>query len=144
MEKVKLIQGTPERAEEIRKTLEEWGGKNIFGYKFIDNSYYYYIDARGNIVAMTEDRFNDYIKEGLYEIYELPPLKPKREFKHLDKVLVRDDDSMNWFCDFFLNLETDEDRVKSGYIYRCIGSAFKQCVKYEGNEHLLGTTDNPK
>lgn len=146
MEKVKLIKGNPERAEEIRKTLENWGGENKEDFNFKSQELYYYVNVFGVIESLHEkdDYIHELISEGKAEIYELPPLKPKFDFKPFDKVLVRDYDDMNWFCDFFSNLETDKDRIEAGYIYGCIGSAFKQCIKYEGNEEFFGTKNNPK
>lgn len=63
--------------------------------------------------------------------------KNKPQFKPFDKVLVRDDNEADWKCDFFSNISN------SGY-YHCINAGWKQCIPYEGNEHLLGTTNKPK
>ncbi len=63
--------------------------------------------------------------------------KPKTELKPFDKVLVRDDNEADWKCDFFSNISN------SGY-YHCINAGWKQCIPYEGNEHLLGTTNKPE
>lgn len=138
MEKVKLIQGNPERAEEIRKTLEEWGGEDVFRLDFNDKYYYFYIDVFGNIDKMVEASAYNCIKKGKAEIYELPPLQPKCEFKPFDKVLVRDYYSEYWGIDLFINFDEDE------YKYQCFRSSWNKCIKYEGNEELLGTKDNPK
>lgn len=65
--------------------------------------------------------------------------KPKTELKPFDKVLVRDDDDTTWRCDFF--------RVKIGDkegVFICLTTWWKQCIPYEGNEHLLGTTNKPE
>lgn len=60
--------------------------------------------------------------------------KQKTEFKPFDKVLVRDYNDNEWKCDFFSNMN------EHGY-YNCINSWWHQCIPYEGNEHLLGTTN---
>lgn len=57
----------------------------------------------------------------------------KHQFKPFDKVLVRDYNDNEWKCDFFSNMN------EHGY-YNCINSWWHQCIPYEGNEHLLGTT----
>lgn len=62
--------------------------------------------------------------------------EPEHEFKPFDRVLVRDDDEQRWICDIFSNVE--EDRT-----FCCVGGTWPQCIPYEGNEHLLGTTNNP-
>lgn len=61
----------------------------------------------------------------------------KHQFKPFDKVLVRDRNDGKWGCDFFSHIAEDNR-------YICIHSWWKQCIPYEGNEHLLGTTNNPK
>lgn len=138
MEKVKFIRGSEEKVDEIRKTLEEWGGidKSNLTLSYEDN--YYYVDQFGFFRSMHEFLAKGLIADGKAEIYELPPLKPKCEFKPFDKVLVRDIESGKWKCNIFSH--KDE---KSGY-YVCVETYWRQCIPYEGNEALLGTTDNPK
>lgn len=63
--------------------------------------------------------------------------KPKTELKPFDKVLVRNYNDNKWHCELFGF--KDEDGV-----FVCINSYWRQCIPYEGNEHLLGTTNNPK
>ena len=62
--------------------------------------------------------------------------EPEHEFKPFDHVLVRDNDEQRWICDIFSNVE--EDRT-----FGCVGGTWPRCIPYEGNEHLLGTTNNP-
>ena len=71
--------------------------------------------------------------------YELVPDKfDITTLKPFDKVLVRDDDSDEWCLALYAYY-----RVKTGF-HRMVGGArWKQCIPYEGNEHLLGTTDKP-
>ena len=64
--------------------------------------------------------------------------KPKTELKPFDKVLVRDDDGREWRCDIFSHLGY------KGGVFICFTTWWKQCIPYEGNEHLLGTTNNPE
>lgn len=61
---------------------------------------------------------------------------PDKVFKPFDKVLVRDSDEGLWKCDFFSHIDVDG--------YYCLRSCWKQCIHYEGNEHLLGTTNKPE
>lgn len=67
-----------------------------------------------------------------------PKLSPKPTFKPYDRVLVRDNDDQCWNPEFFAFL-----KLGSPLPYQCFGSPFKQCIPYEGNEHLLGTTNAP-
>lgn len=135
MEKVKLIQGNFKRAEEIGKTLEELGGtdKNSLTFRYEDS--YYYVDQFGVCGCITEKNAKKYVAEGKAEIYELPPLKQKCELKPFDRVLVKSFEDSRWVIDLF--------GFKKDDYYMCVGGAWMYCIKYEGNEALLGTTDNP-
>lgn len=61
------------------------------------------------------------------------------KFKSFDKVLVRDDDDEEWMCNLFSRLDEYGD-------YVCVGSicSWKQCIPYEGNEHLVGISNKPE
>ena len=58
-------------------------------------------------------------------------------FKPFDKVLGRISDINEWRADYFSHLH------KKGNIFAGIGHSWFQCIPFEGNEHLLGTTDMP-
>ena len=63
----------------------------------------------------------------------------KFEFKAFDRVLVRDEDQERWG----VHLYSHYDSYNEEYAYRMVGnSGYAQCIPYEGNEHLLGTTDS--
>ena len=58
------------------------------------------------------------------------------QFKPFEKVLVRDSYEDKWRASFFSN-------IREGYAkYVTTGLVWKFCIPYEGNEHLLGTTNN--
>ena len=64
----------------------------------------------------------------------------KSEFNPFDRVLVRDNDNERWQAAFYDQYLTDNGASP----HRVIGEGyFAQCIPYEGNEHLLGTTDSP-
>lgn len=65
--------------------------------------------------------------------------KKKHIFKPYERVLVRDKDNQNWMADFF-----GYECSSADYQYSCIGSTWSQCIPYEGNESLLGTTGSPE
>lgn len=77
--------------------------------------------------------------------FVVPDTVPDKEsdqshkFKSFDKVLVRDDDDEEWMCNLFSCLDEYGD-------YVCVGSLcpWKQCIPYEGNEHLVGTSNKPE
>ncbi len=92
-----------------------------------------------------------------FEQYEMPEISaadflaltpedvkdaPKEpEFKPFDRVLVRDDDDDEWHIDFFEGMNKDKDEPCT---YQCLNSFWRHCIPYEGNEHLLGTTEDVK
>lgn len=71
--------------------------------------------------------------------YELAPNKfDINTLKPFDKVLVRDNDKMEWDISFFSHCNGLEF-----YKYSCLnGSGYAQCIPYEENKHLLGKTDD--
>lgn len=75
-------------------------------------------------------------------------MKPKhKEFKPFDKVLVRDSIALNaaWHCDFYsdynYSIADEENRH-----YTVSGGRYtdNNILPYEGNEELVGTTDEPQ
>lgn len=70
--------------------------------------------------------------------FVVPSPKPKHQFKQFERVLVRDGYDEVWKCDLFSHIDVDGN-------YACVGVDYwKQCIPYEGNEHLLGTTNKPE
>jgi hypothetical protein len=65
--------------------------------------------------------------------FDISSLKP------FDKVLVRDTKEQVWVADLFSHMV---NRPLGGYTFACVGHYPSQCIPYEGNEHLLGTTDD--
>lgn len=63
---------------------------------------------------------------------QIVDLKPKVGLKPFDKVLCRDDNDTPWKVGLFSHID--------GKMFQCVGSIYRQCIPYEGNEHLLGTT----
>lgn len=70
-----------------------------------------------------------------WSTFKIP--KKECEFIPFNKVLVRDEESDVWKADLFSHYNN------SRYCYNTVGSYYKQCIPYKGNEHLLGTTNNP-
>ncbi|MBO7211858.1 MAG: hypothetical protein J6V44_12745 [Methanobrevibacter sp.] len=110
--------------------------KHIFAHrsgtvvKVVDKGYY--IDyPKGEGVC-----FISFMLEKDYELvpnkFDITTLKP------FDKVLIRDSDKVCWYANIYSHY-LGKDKL---YQFRCIGTITKQCIPYEGNEHLLGTTNN--
>lgn len=66
---------------------------------------------------------------------QIVDLKPKVELKPFDKVLVRDSYDDIWRACFFSHIRKDGKYVTTSFTW-------KFCIPYEGNERLLGTTDD--
>lgn len=71
--------------------------------------------------------------------------KHEPQFKPFDKVLVRYPDKTElcvpnsaWLPGIF------QYKSNNSNLYFVSGKAYKDCIPYEGNEHLVGTTDKPK
>ena len=67
---------------------------------------------------------------------QIVDIKKELQFKPFEKVLVRDSYDDMWRASFFSHIKEDDGR------YATTGLSWKFCIPYEGNEHLLGTTDN--
>lgn len=83
--------------------------------------------------------FDGLAKEGKAwdaEKKQIVDIKKELQFKPFEKVLVRDSYDDMWRASFFSHIKEDDGR----YVTTCITWRF--CIPYEGNEHLLGTTDN--
>lgn len=98
---------------------------------------------QGVILSLTNDTYdvavtNDmgiFIPIAEQDDWELVPNKfDINTLKVFDKVLVRDSNEGMWSASIFSHT------WKNKYI--CIGIWYNQCIPYEENKHLLGTTDD--
>ena len=110
-------------------------------YLFANDKFAYsYVSISLLKLASITDRnklFSTIVKSG-YKYDKEQHRLIKQEFKPFDKVLMRNEDNQTWRACLFSHYRKD---LYSPYI--CVGcSAYKQCIPYEGNEYLLGTTDN--
>lgn len=71
-------------------------------------------------------------------VLEVPDDEP--QFKPFDKVLVRDGDDRVWCPAFYAYY----DEVCESHHRAAGGGRWHQCIPYEGNQELVGTTDKPK
>ena len=91
-------------------------------------------NSHDEFIADAEEHYN-----GKYnpDTLQVEPVKPKFPFKPFDKVLVRDGEVQVWFANYFSHYKGNDEK----YPYACINCSYRYCIPYEGNEHLLGTTD---
>lgn len=71
---------------------------------------------------------------------ELPEEAPKYKFQPFDKVLVRSKNETNnkWFPAIYAYYDDVVSHITIDH------KMYGDCIPYEGNEHLVGTTDKPK
>ena len=110
-------------------------------YLFIESVY---MQTTGSCSAETFK--ND--KDALISLADFLALTPEDvidapkepEFKPFEQVLVRDYDSNVWVAHLYSHRDDN-----LAYIHRTVGDVgYHQCIPYEGNEHLLGTTEDVK
>lgn len=92
----------------------------------------------------TEEECKQFVKiaerilNGKYnpDTLQVEPVKPTCPFKPFDKVLVRDNDEGEWYANYF-----SHDKENNDCPYVCIDNSYIYCIPYDGNEHLLGTSE---
>lgn len=91
------------------------------------------IESHDKFIAYAEKYYN-----GNYnpDTLQVEPIKPTCPFKPFDKVLVRDNDEGEWYANYFSHYKENNDCP-----YVCIDNSYIYCIPYEGNEHLLGTSE---
>lgn len=98
-------------------------------------------------IATEEERNKFYsalVKEGYKYDKEQHGLV-KQKFKPFEKVLVRNLDTDEWLAGFFEKFDKSwNNPYHIMNLYHRTDFAFKQCIPYEGNEYLLGTTNDIK
>jgi len=85
-------------------------------------------------VYLDSDEVDYTTYNGLY--IEVPD-NNEQLFKPFEKVLVRDYDDEEWVCGLFSHYIPGTPQP-----YACVGNLFvQQCIPYEGNQELVGTTN---
>lgn len=105
--------------------------------KINDNVVAFTRDGRLNVTDAEPTLFPSYDNRdwGKFDIPD--PNEAERQFKPFDKVLVRVNDKCDWVCNIFSHMDSDNE-------YVCLYMRWPLCIHYEGNEHLLGTTNKPE
>lgn len=95
------------------------------------------------IIKAKDSRKINIIKRYLSEYEYLLDEMPKHDFKPFDKVLVKYYEDDNWEGNLFIRTITDDQDGETKY--ECLnGVVFVHCIPFEGNECLLGITENPE
>lgn len=106
-------------------------GKTSITIGHIDDEYYYEIgrNVANRLFIKNQDDW-----ELVPDKFDISTLKPFES-----RVLVRDSNNGIWRASFWGYLHSGLD-----YKYDTIRGIYKQCIPYEGNEHLLGKTEECK
>lgn len=104
----------------------------------------FYIPATKEVKTKLFDAMNkngiSFDGEKLVEKIEVKSKSKKHKFKPFEKILVKDNDEDTWVCAFFSHME----KIGSEECYECCsGIIWDRAIPYEGNENLVGTTNNP-
>lgn len=91
-------------------------------------------------IAAAEKHYGGKYNPETLQVEPVKVVEPKCSFKPFDKVLVRCNEDSVWRCELFSHYNTFNKQCP----YVCLSSVYKYCIPYEGNQHLLGTTNNPK
>lgn len=97
-------------------------------------------EERAEFIAAAEKYYGGQYNPETLHVEPVKVVEPKCSFKPFDKVLVRCNEDSVWRCELFSHYNT----FKKQCPYVCLSSVYKYCIPYEGNQHLLGTTNNPK
>lgn len=127
------------KSEAIQKKLFEMGCKWIDGNVSVLKTSSPFLYVKNDIISegSSMDVFsNKKLLQPEISAEEILNMKPEHQFKPFDKVLVRDGDNESWFADFYSHNDHEES-----FMFICVGSSYNQCIPFEGNEHLLGTTN---
>lgn len=91
-------------------------------------------DAAQCYINTIEERFEGKLNPDTLDIEK----QEEHIFEPFERVLVRDMKTEEWIPNFFYTT------TYNGH-YKCLDySTWLYCIPYEGNEHLLGTTDIPR
>lgn len=97
-------------------------------------------EERAEFIAAAEKHYGGRYNPKTLQVDPVKVSKPMCSFKPFQKVLVRCNEDSVWRCELFSHYNTFNKQCP----YVCLSSVYKYCIPYEGNQHLLGTTNNPR
>ena len=97
-------------------------------------------EQKALFIAAAEKYYGGKCNPETLQVEPIKVSKPVCPFEPFQKVLVRDSCDDKWKADYFSHYDEDNGL----FPYYCVGYCYKVCIAYEGNEHLLGTNNNPE
>lgn len=129
-DETKILEKLIEPKFKVGDKVKSIFNRNQYIIKELTDNYYTLVAVEGNF-KYTEPIIEDKNWELVPNKFNIATLKP------FDKVLVRDNNEQKWTVDLFSFYDKD-----SVYTFACVGHYVNQCIPYEENEHLLGTTND--
>ena len=138
MKKNYYIQGDPTRADKIKAAFEKLG-INVLDFGFADKTVVYCsIGECVQYLPYSINLMNILYSHPDYQELELPkPHYDTDNFYAGMPVLVRDNDNTQWRYVQFSHCVGKDNPI----MFNACGNTWEQCIPFEGNETLLGTTD---
>ena len=97
-------------------------------------------EERAEFIETAEKYYGGKYNPETLQVESANVVEPVCPFEPFQKVLVRDSCDDKWKADYFSHYDEDNGL----FPYYCVGNYYKVCIAYEGNEHLLGTNNNPE
>lgn len=119
------------------KEQDSWGEEEICSIRVFSKAT---DEERAKFIEAAEKHYGGKYNPETLQVEPVKVVEHKCSFKPFDKVLVRCNEDSVWRCELFSHYNTFNKQCP----YVCLSSVYKYCIPYEGNQHLLGTTNNPK
>ncbi len=119
------------------KEQDSWGEEEVCSIRVFSKATN---EERAKFIAAAEKHYGGKYDPETLQVEPVKVVEPKCSFKPFDKVLVRRNEDSVWRCELFSHYNTFNKRCP----YVCLSSVYKCCIPYEGNQHLLGTNNNPE
>ena len=142
LKNTKIYLKTEDEAKRFKEKAFALGAKwNVGGAEDFIHFTFYYISSDLKITAGTNGCPNLFIESKNKQIFleDVLAIEEPSVLVAGTPVLVRDEDGEEWKYNIFSRLNPKHDK---GYpLYICLAPAYRQCIPYEGNQHLLGTEE---
>lgn len=112
--------------EDDCKYVEDKSTYMTLGYSIEDK------DAAQCYINTLEERFGGKLNPDTLDVEK----QEEHIFKPFERVLTRDSSTTEWRCSLFSHM--------AGNRYACVDFTWNQCIPFEGNESLVGTTNSPR
>lgn len=119
------------------KEQDSWGEEEVCSIRVFSKATN---EERAEFIAAAENHYGGKYNPKTLRVEPVKVSKSMCSFKPFDKVLVRCNEDSVWRCELFSHYNTFNKQCP----YVCLSSVYKCCIPYEDNQHLLGTTNNPK